>query len=77
MLQLIVWMLCVYMILKAVELWLIAAATNNEHRRPSMVLAIIAGAAALLAAAFFFSVAEVQVQQTPEIPNFSNIPTYR
>jgi hypothetical protein len=36
MLQLVIWMLCVYLILKGVELRLIAASSSHESREANM-----------------------------------------
>ena len=69
MLQIVIWMLCVYMVLKGVELWLIAAAAS-EPRAGTKTVATIFLVVAVLAGAFFFFLSIEQGNQMPQPSSF-------
>ena len=63
MLQLVIWMLCVYLVLKAIELWLIAGNAPEGTRGESRAMAGLFGVIAVLAAGFFFVLSLEQANQ--------------
>lgn len=63
MLQIVIWMLCVYMVLKGVELWLIAAANTTESRTLSRAVSYVSLIIAVLAAGLFFALSLEQGRQ--------------
>lgn len=72
MLQIVIWMLCVYLVLKGAEIWHIAAASSHESRSANMRVATVWGVLAVLAALFFFWMSIEQVNQMP----MPQMPTY-
>jgi len=69
MLQIIVWMLSFYMVLKGVELILIARNTPDERRNGSEATAYLSATAAILAALFFAYLANEQAHAMPSMPS--------
>lgn len=73
MLQIVIWMLCVYLVLKGAEIWHIAAASSHESRTSNMRVAAAWGVLAVLAAIFFFwlSIEQTSQMQMPQIPSYT------
>ena len=69
MLQLIIWMMCVYFVAKAVELVLIARNAPEEMAAGSKSRATITGLFLLLAAAVFFMLSLAQASQFTPPPS--------
>jgi len=70
MLQIVIWMLCVYLILKGKELEQIAAAASHEHREENLRSAKIWARFAYVAAAGFFLLSLAQGHSVPDVPRF-------
>jgi uncharacterized membrane protein len=65
MIQIIIWILCVYLILKGAEIYHIAAASVHDSRGRQVAISFIWASVAWLAAAFFFYLSLEQVSQMP------------
>lgn len=72
MLQILIWMLCVYLVLKGVELRLTAAASSHESRDNNMQTAKIWAFVAWSAAGIFFAMSLMQVNTIPDVPRISS-----
>jgi hypothetical protein len=68
MLQLVVWMLCVYMVLKGKELQLIAGSSSDEYRPGMLRSARAWSIVAYVAAGVFFLFSLVQGNSMPSTP---------
>lgn len=74
MLQILIWMLCVHLVLKGVELRLTAAASSHETRYNNMQTAKIWAFVAWCAAGIFFAMSFMQVSAMPSMPRVSPYP---
>ncbi len=69
MIQIVIWMLCVYLILKGVELRGIAAASTHESRDSQLRMATLWGLFAWIAAVGFFILSLEQGSEMPQPPS--------
>ena len=69
MIQIVIWMLCVYLVLKGAELRGIAMASTHESRGRQLVFATVWAVIAWIAAAFFFWISIVQGSSMPTPPS--------
>ena len=70
MMQIVIWMLCVYLLLKGKELQLIAAASDNEHREHNLASARVWSALAYVSALIFFVLSVMQGNAAQEFSRF-------
>jgi hypothetical protein len=75
MLQIIGWMLCAYMILKAIEFILIARAAPGESRSGSLVIAALGAALAVIMAFAFATMVNDQARSSPS-PSSLGTPSF-
>ncbi|WIA57639.1 hypothetical protein N6H05_07530 [Sphingobium sp. WTD-1] len=68
MIQIVLWMLCVYLIFKGKELVFIAAASSHESREHNIESAKRWARAAYVAAGIFFILSIAQGNSMPDIP---------
>ena len=69
MLQIITWLLCVYLVFKGVEIFQIGYTTNNEAtKKNAMIIGAVALAASVLAAMIFFALIESQASSVGTMP---------
>jgi uncharacterized membrane protein HdeD (DUF308 family) len=68
-LQIIIYMLCVYFVLKGIEVYQIGLTNTTDQRRWAMIVGTITVVAALAAAAGFFVFEEYYAQQFAERNN--------
>lgn len=68
MLQIVIWMLCVYLIVKGVELRIIAQASSHESRGRIVEVATVWMIICILAAGIFFWLSIEQGNQMPMPP---------
>ncbi len=73
MMQIVIWMLCVYLLLKGKELQLIAAASDNDNREHNLSSARVWSALAYVSAIIFFV---LSIGQGSQIPSASSFPNY-
>ncbi len=62
MLQIITYLLCVYLVIKGIEIFQIALMSPRENRTPGLVLGGLVVAACVLSALFFTYMIDVQAQ---------------
>lgn len=74
MLQLVIWILCIYLLLKGAELRLIAASSTHESRQAHMRSALIWAVLAWVAAVLFFYLSIEQGNQMPTPPSSPYLP---
>jgi hypothetical protein len=74
MIQIVIWMLCVYLVLKGKELELIASASSHENREHNMDHARRWAILAYIAAIGFFILSLMQGSAIPDPPSSLGYP---
>jgi len=70
MMQIVIWMLCVYLLLKGKELQFIAASSSHENREHNLRHARSWSWLAYAAAGIFFLLSLAQGNAVPDVPHY-------